>query len=177
MQTTETDTRSKIEKLQDIFGRVNLRVLAFGMGAFAVFVLIVVVVALIDSQDRYQFLKDVHYWVSRISLFVAAVMLGNAVRIGLIKHGDVTPAFRSISYTIVAFMIAQGLIGGWMYLLGGRPGEDVHIIYGYGVALSLPFFIFVEVTAKKRPAMGSYIWGFTMLAAIIVRCISTGPIG
>jgi hypothetical protein len=89
----------------------------------------------------------------------------------------VTRWFRAIAYTTVAFMMTQGFIGGVMYLMDGRPGEDVHLIYGYGVVLSLPFFIFVEVTAKKRPAMGSYIWGFVMLSAIIVRCISTGPVG
>ena len=177
MTQTEPETQSTIEKLQGIFGRVNLRVLMLGAGLFGVFALTVIVVALIDSQNRYLFLKEVHYWISRIGLVVAGIMLANAVRIGLIRHGDVTPWFRSVSYTIVAFMLAEGLIGGWMWLQGGRPGEDVHVIYGYGVVLSLPFFIFVEVTAKKRPAMGSYIWGFTMLAAIIVRSITTGPVG
>ena len=107
----------------------------------------------------------------------AGIMLALAVYIGLIQHGDVTRWFRIVTYTIVAFMVLQGIIGGVMWLMGGRPGEEVHLIYGYGVVLSLPFFIFVEVTAKKRPAMGSYIWGFTLLAAIIVRTITTGPVG
>lgn len=147
-----------------------------GAASFAVFLLFILVnLFLLDEADRYTFLKTTHYWVSRGGLAVAALMLVLAIYIGLIRHGDVTPWFRRITYTIVAFMMTQGGMGGLMYLMGGRPGEDVHLIYGYGVVLSLPFFIFVEVTAKKRPAMGSYIWGFTMLAAIIVRCISTGP--
>ncbi len=129
------------------------------------------------ASGRYAVMREVHAVVAYGGLAVAAVMLLVAIYIGLLRHGDVTAWFRRITYTIFAFMLVQGVIGGIMYLMGGRPGEDVHIIYGYGVVLSLPFFIFVEVTAKKRPAMGSYIWGFTMLAAIIVRCISTGPIG
>jgi hypothetical protein len=46
-----------------------------------------------------------------------------------------------------------------------------------GALLSLPFFIFVETTAKKRPAMGSYIWAFTLMIAIFVRSIMTGAAG
>jgi len=148
-----------------------------GLASFTAFTgwMLIALLVRSTSSERYIFLTDVHWLLSRFGLAVAAVMLAVAVYIGLIRHGDVTAWFRRITYTIFAFMLLQGVVGGVMYLMGGRAGEDVHIIYGYGVVLSLPFFIFVEVTAKKRPAMGSYIWGFTMLAAIIVRCITTGP--
>jgi hypothetical protein len=53
----------------------------------------------------------------------------------------------------------------------------VHLIYGLAAVLALPFFIFVEVTAKKRPAMGSYIWGFAILAGVLIRSIMTGAAG
>jgi hypothetical protein len=61
--------------------------------------------------------------------------------------------------------------------MNGRPYEEVHLVYGVGAVLALPFFIFVEVTAKKRPSMGSYMWGFALLAGIIIRTISTGAAG
>lgn len=144
--------------------------------SFLIF-MVVMLLILGNKADQYPFLTDVHYWISRIGFGVGLIMLAKAVHIGLIQHGDVTPWFRSATYTIMGFMVMQGLIGGLMWLMDGRPGEEVHIIYGYGVVLSLPFFVFVEVTAKKRPAMGSYIWGFTLLAAIIVRTMSTGPAG
>ncbi|GAB4512014.1 MAG: hypothetical protein OHK0046_10930 [Anaerolineae bacterium] len=172
MLAQETNApRSPIARL-GITGLVG----ALIFGAFLVWLL----VSLLTRgavPERYALFREVHEYLAYAGLAVATVMLGISVYIGLIRHGDVTPWFRRITYTVVGFMLAQGAIGGIMYLMGGRPGQDVHIIYGYGVVLSLPFFIFVEVTAQKRPAMGSYIWGFTMLAAIIVRCISTGPIG
>lgn len=151
----------------------------YGAIFFSLFVLVAAVLVLMQStrSERYLMLKNLHFYLSRAGLIAASIMLVIAVYIGLMRHGDVTGWFRGITYTIVAFMLAQGTIGGIMYLMGGRPGEDVHMIYGYGVVLSLPFFIFVEVTARRRPAMGSYIWGFTLLAAIIVRCILTGPPG
>ncbi len=149
----------------------------YGMMLFGAFLIVVAGALLVQPDARYAVMQEIHYWISRVGLGVATIMLGVAIYIGLIKHGDVTPWFRGITYTIFAFMLVQGLLGGVMWLMGGRPGEEVHLIYGYGVVLSLPFFIFVEVTAKKRPAMGSYIWGFLMLAAIIVRTITTGPVG
>lgn len=158
--------------------QVDRRAALAGAALFTGFVLWLALVLLSQPiGGRYLFLKEVHYAISRVGLVAAGLMLTAAVGIGLVRHGDVTPWFRAATYTIVAFMTVQGMLGGAMWLMGGRPGQEVHLIYGYGVVLSLPFFIFVETTAKKRPAMGSYIWGFTLLAAIIVRTITTGPVG
>ena len=119
-------------------------------------------------------LRDIHYWLSRAGLVIGLIMLGIAILIGLIRHGDVTVLFRRATYAVVVFVGIECLIGLAMYLSGARPGEEVHLIYGAGALLALPFFIFVETTAKKRPAMGSYIWAFTLMIAIFVRGIMTG---
>jgi hypothetical protein len=120
-------------------------------------------------------LLDLHYWMSRIGLLVALVMLLAAVYIGLIRHSDVTQPFRRATYAVFGFIALEALIGLAMYLIGARPGQDVHLIYGMGATLALPFFIYVERTARKRPAMGSYIWGFALLMGIVIRAIMTGP--
>src|SRR5690606_38893600 len=98
--------------------------------------------------------------------------------IGIVRKGDVTPWFRRGTFVVVGTMLIQALIGAvMMFGMGIEPGAPEHVIYGVGTVLALPFFIFVETTAKKRPAMGSYIWGFTLLLGVIVRSISTGPMG
>jgi hypothetical protein len=105
-------------------------------------------------------------------------MLALAVYIGLIRHGDVTAWFRRASYAVAAGMVLEAAIGAVMYVfIHARPAQDVHLIYGMGAFLALPFFIFVEVTAKKRPAKGSYIWGFTVLTGILIRGVMTGARG
>jgi len=119
-------------------------------------------------------LHDVHYWVSRGGLLVATAMFLIGFFIGIIRHRDVTPFYRYATYIVAGVMVFQSAVGLLLYATGLRPYEDVHLIYGMGAVLSLPFFIFVEVTAKKRPAMGSYIWGFAVLAGILVRGIMTG---
>ena len=119
-------------------------------------------------------LRDLHYWLSRVGLGVGILMLFVAIYIGLIRHGDVTRWFRRATYAVTAFIGVECLIGLAMYIVGARPGEEVHLIYGAGALLALPFFIFVETTAKKRPAMGSYIWAFSLMVAIFLRSIMTG---
>lgn len=125
----------------------------------------------------YPLFRDWHFWLSRIGIVAGLVMLAISIYIGLIRHGDVTTWFRRGVYAMVAFMAVESLIGLLMYAQGGRPHDEVHLIYGMGAVLALPFFIFVETTAKKRPAMGSYIWGFGIMTAIIVRTIMTGAAG
>lgn len=122
----------------------------------------------------YPFLRDSHFWISRASLVIALAMLALAVYVGIIRKGDVTPIFRRATYAVFGLMLLEALIGVTMYALGFRPAQEVHLIYGAGAVLALPFFIFVETTAKKRPAMGSYIWGFALLMGVIVRSIGTG---
>ena len=120
-------------------------------------------------------LQSAHYWLSRIGLLIAVIMFATGFFIGVLRRRDVTHWYRRATYTVAGVMLLQAAVGAIMYFLtGARPAEDVHLIYGLGAILALPFFIFVEVTAKKRPAMGSYIWGFAVLAGILVRGIMTG---
>ncbi len=125
----------------------------------------------------YDLLHTAHYWLSRAGIAAGLIMLLIAITIGLIRHGDVTQWFRRGVYAMIGFMGVEFLIGLAMYLSGGRPYEDVHLVYGLGALLALPFFVFVETTARKRPAMGSYIWGFALLIGIIMRGIMTGAAG
>ncbi|MCB9454311.1 MAG: hypothetical protein H6672_22990 [Anaerolineaceae bacterium] len=124
------------------------------------------------------FLRGVHYWLSRLGLGAALLMFLSAFFIGVIRGGDVTPRFRKLVYAVAGLMVVQSVIGAVMYFfLSTRPGEEVHLIYGLGMMLALPFFIFVEKTAEKRPAMGSYLWGFAVLMGIILRGMMTGAAG
>lgn len=129
----------------------------------------------VNSPSLYLIMKQLHYHISRYALFIALLMFGIAIFIGLFKHADVTPYYRRGTYAVWGLMIFTSLVGSYMYfIVGTRPDEDVHVIYGVAAILALPFFIFVEKTAEKRPAMGSYMWAFFLLMGMIVRSISTG---
>lgn len=126
----------------------------------------------------YLLLDEAHYWISRIGLVIAIGMFAIGFIIGVVRKRDVTPWYRRATYTVAGLMVLQTVIGLLLYfVIGARPYEEVHLIYGLGALLALPFFIFVEVTARKRPAMGSYIWGFAVLTGVLIRSIMTGAAG
>lgn len=162
----------------DRLGFISLRALDYAvLLTIAAFLLL----ALLDTistyrePDLYLFLRTIHNHLGRFSLAVALFMFAVAVYIGLLRRADVTPYFRRGTYVVVGMMVLQALMGAVMtFILGIQPGAPEHLLYGLGTVLALPFFIFVETTAEKRPAMGSYLWGFALLAGIIVRSISTG---
>jgi hypothetical protein len=130
------------------------------------------------TPSVYLVLIVVHNHLGRFALFLSTVMFVLALYIGLARHADVTPYFRRGVYIMVALIVLEALFGAVMYFgMNARPADEVHLIYGAGTILALPFFIFVERTATRRPAMGSYMWGFGLLAGIIIRCIMTGSMG
>ncbi len=149
------------------------------LGGLLLFVLLLIAGVLVQPTPSllYAFLERLHYWISRVGLAVALAMGTAAFYIGVRQKRDVLRWFRSATYTMVAVMLLQGMIGVLMYVQGARPYQEIHWFYGIGVVLALPFFIYVEVTAQKRPAMGSYIWGFFILAGIITRSMATGAPG
>lgn len=143
--------------------------------------LIFIAVSVIDAVQRagefnaYLVTRAVHFQISRYSLGVALVMAVIAVFLGIVRKDDVTPWFRRGAYVVVGSLLVQAVLGFILMMgFGAQPYQPEHLIYGLAAAACLPFFVFVETTAKKRPAMGSYIWGFILLMGIIVRAIGTG---
>lgn len=125
--------------------------------------------------STYLVLKTTHFHLSRYGLGMSLVMLGAAFYVGIVRKDDVTAWFRRGTYVVFGSMVIQALLGFVMMAMGGVPGAPEHVFYGIGTMLCLPFFVFVEVTASKRPSMGSYLWGFFLMLGVIVRCLGTGP--
>ncbi len=120
-------------------------------------------------------LRIIHFYIAWTGVYIGLLMFGVGLVIGVVMRRDVTVLFRRTIYFIAGTMIVQALIGTYMYLVvKSRPAAEAHWIYGLGTAVALPFFAFIEITAEKRPSMGSYLWGFGMLVAIGFRSILTG---
>ena len=120
-------------------------------------------------------LRTIHFYIAWTGVYVGVLMFGIGLVIGVVMRRDVTVLFRRTVYFIAGTMVVQALIGTYMwFIIKTRPAAEVHWIYGVGTAIALPFFIFIEVTAEKRPSMGSYLWGLGMLVAIGFRSILTG---
>ncbi|MFN8378923.1 MAG: hypothetical protein U0452_09650 [Anaerolineae bacterium] len=125
----------------------------------------------------YPLLQQAHHLLGWVALIVGLALGAVALYVGVIRHSDATPYFRRGVLAVFGLVLVQAALGTLMYALGGRPFEEVHLIYGVGALLTIPFFMYVEMTAKKRPAMGSYIWAGFLLAGIALRAIMTGAGG
>lgn len=152
-------------------------------GLLLVATVIFFVVALVSELNAsggsiYLALKGMHHHLSRYGMVAGLGMALVALFIGFVRKDDVTAWFRRGAYIIIVTMLIQAVLGfTLMFGFGAQPFQPEHVIYGIATAACLPFFVFVETTAKKRPAMGSYIWGFVLLVGIVVRAIGTGAAG
>lgn len=162
----------------DHLGPFSLHRLDVALGVFIAGFIALVLIDLfsrVGVPDPFTILLTLHNHLGRFTLLIAVLMFLLAMYIGLVRHADVTPYFLRGAYVVWGALVAEVLLGGAMYLIfNARPAQDVHLIYGAGAFLSLPFFYYVERTSPKRPAMGSYLWGFALMAGIIIRCLSTG---
>src|SRR5688572_3802861 len=98
-----------------------------------------------------------HQYLSRLIPFTALILmlLGLAL---VFRKKDVTPWLRQIAYFLSGLIFLQGILGSILYARGSRALEpDIHLVYGLGISLIMPFFIYIERTAEKRPAVGAFI--------------------
>ena len=162
----------------DHIGPFSLQRLDLALGIFIGGFLALVLIDFFSQGGEFSpfsLILTLHNHLGRFSLFISLLMLALAMYIGLVRHADVTPYFLRGAYVVWGSLIMEVLLGITMYVIfGARPAQDVHLIYGAGAFLSLPFFFYVERTSPKRPAMGSYMWGFALMAGIVLRCLATG---
>ena len=122
----------------------------------------------------YNIFQETHWILSRV-LLLGGLLLFSITGVMGLQRRDVTPTLRRVVMGLAGLVVIQALIGLVLYIQGGRALEpDIHIVYGVGISFLLPFFIYVEMTAEKRPAIGSYIVGGILLFGLAVRSILTG---
>ncbi len=122
----------------------------------------------------YDLIYSIHYWNSRALIASALIVLAAAL-LQIFRKKDAEPWIRTLAYSVTVTVVIQVILGFLMYFQGGRPLEpDVHMVYGVGASVALPFFVYVELTAEKRPAVGSYVLAGIILFGLVLRGIMTG---
>jgi heme A synthase len=115
-----------------------------------------------------------HHYLSRLIPLTALILLILGLGLTLSKK-DVTPWLRTLAYALSGLIFLQAILGTTLYVRGSRALEpDIHLVYGLGISLLMPFFIYVERTAEKRPAVGSFIIGALLVVGMSFRSILTG---
>ena len=70
-------------------------------------------------------------------------------------------------------IVLQGLLGGYLWIIGARPGRTIHILYGVVAALVIPaVYAYTKGDEQRRAIL---IYGVSLLigALLIVRAITT----
>jgi hypothetical protein len=70
-------------------------------------------------------------------------------------------------------IVIQGLLGGYLWLSGLRPGRGIHILYGIAAALVIPgVYAFTQGDDRRRVML---IYGISLLflVGLIIRAVST----
>jgi hypothetical protein len=70
-------------------------------------------------------------------------------------------------------IVLQGLLGGYLWLNGLRPGRGIHLLYGIASALVIPgVYAFTQGDDRRRVML---IYGISLLflVGLILRAVST----
>lgn len=73
-----------------------------------------------------------------------------------------------------ALILAQVGIGVYIWVLGLRPVEGIHLLYGFVIALPIPFVYLYTRGRDGRPEILLYTVAFLVLLGLTVRAITTG---
>ena len=70
-------------------------------------------------------------------------------------------------------ILAQGLLGGYLWIIGERPGRSIHILYGIVTALVIPGVYAYTKGDEQRRAILIYGVALLISALLILRAITT----
>ena len=88
----------------------------------------------------------------------------------------ISPLFRSAVRVTGYLALLQAILGGILFLMGGRPTDQLHYVYGLVVLLAVPVAS-VYATGKREQARRDLIIlliGALVVAAAAVRAFMTG---
>jgi uncharacterized membrane protein len=88
----------------------------------------------------------------------------------------ISPAYRSALTVTGGMALIQAAIGGLLFLLGNRPSDQLHFVYGAVVLLAVPV-AFVYISGKSEHVRRDLLYlviAAIVVAAAAVRAYMTG---
>jgi heme A synthase len=81
---------------------------------------------------------------------------------------------RRAALVMMALLVGEVLVGGIVYLGGGRPGEALHLLYGIAVLAVLPIASTFAADAPRRAYSGVLAVAAAVVLLLAWRLLSTG---
>ena len=130
------------------------------------------VAAAADPSGAAGVLVTVH---QRLGYALLAVLVVGLV-LALLAVRDVRrlPTVRAYLWLAVAALVLQGIAGISLLLVGERPAEGLHVVYGPLALVSLPLTVlFARGWAPRREAW-TFAAGFLVALLLAIRALMTG---
>lgn len=70
-------------------------------------------------------------------------------------------------------IVVQGLLGGYLWLIGARPERSIHVLYGVVAALTIPAIYAFTKGGQERREMLIYAVALLFQVGILIRAIGT----
>ncbi len=110
-----------------------------------------------------------------VSAIVFAFIMGAWAAWNYFRGQGVSPSYWGALVIGELLMLVQGVIGILLVLMGARPGDFLHFLYGVLVALSWPaVYIYTNARAGRKEA-GLYALVSLFIFGLAIRALMTGP--
>lgn len=119
-------------------------------------------------------LIDIHARLSNTALlFVVLIALWSLWR--FFRRQGADPSYWGALLIGEILILAQGALGGYLWLIGLRPDRGgIHILYGVACALVIPTIYTYTRGGTERRVMLVYGVALLFLAGLVIRSIVTG---
>jgi hypothetical protein len=117
-------------------------------------------------------LTDVHGQLSN-ALLLYTVIVGVWGFYNFIRRREVSEGYWGALVIAELLILAEGLLGGYLWYQGHRPGRWVHVLYGVTTALGIPA-VYLYTRGREGRAENLAYGSVTLLMALLaVRAIIT----
>jgi heme A synthase len=118
-------------------------------------------------------LVDVHARLANTALFFCVIMGVWGVWRFFRRQG-VDGSYWGAVVIAEVLLIAQGILGGYLWITGLRPVRNIHLLYGIVSVLALPLIYFYTKGQEERRDMLMYGAGFLIMVGLVLRAMTTG---
>ncbi|HYA00220.1 MAG TPA: hypothetical protein VEK76_07685 [Candidatus Binatia bacterium] len=117
-------------------------------------------------------LVNVH---QRLGFALVVILLAGAVAAALAIRGQrFLPTVRAYLWLAFAAITVQAALGLAMLVLGGRPSQGLHLLYGPLTFVTLPATALLSRSGTGRREAGMLAVGFVLAFLFSIRALGTG---
>jgi hypothetical protein len=119
--------------------------------------------------------SDIHSSLANAALYYF-ILLAAWGTLRFVRKQGVDSSFWGALVIAELLLVAQVLLGGYMWLIGLRPGRNVHLLYGIVSLMAIPGMFMYTKGRSDRPEMLMYAVIALVMIGILLRAMFTGEV-